>query len=52
MATAVIGALLGAFTARRRKGVAADVAQWAIVWGIIGGLLGMVILIFISRQIG
>ena len=47
--TAAFAAILGAFTARRRKGNAFDVAQWAAVWGIIGGLLGLLGLIVLAR---
>lgn len=47
--TAATGAVLGALTARRRRGNGFDVAQWAAVWAIIGGLAGLVLLIVLAR---
>ena len=47
-----LGALLGALAARRRGGVGADMAQWALVWAMIGGVAGMVVLVAWSRLAG
>ena len=47
--TSLLGAVAGAVTARRRKGVAADMALYAVVWAIIAGLLGFLALIVVSR---
>ncbi|MCK0167368.1 apolipoprotein acyltransferase [Jannaschia sp. S6380] len=47
--TALIGALLGALTARRRRGNGFDIAQWAAVWAIMGGLIGLLALIVLAR---
>ncbi|WP_298430764.1 hypothetical protein [uncultured Jannaschia sp.] len=47
--TALIGAVLGALAARRRRGTGFDMAQWAAVWAIIGGLLGLIALIVLAR---
>ncbi|WP_299645784.1 hypothetical protein [uncultured Jannaschia sp.] len=47
--TAILGAVLGAFTARRRRGNGFDIAQWATVWAIIGGLLGFLALLVLVR---
>lgn len=46
---ATIGAVLGAWQARRRKGTGFDVAQWAAVWGIIGALIGFVAAVIVVR---
>ena len=50
--TAILGAVLGAITARRRKGNGFDVAQYAAVWAVIGGLLGFVVAIVVARMQG
>ncbi|MDX8352157.1 hypothetical protein [Cognatiyoonia sp. IB215182] len=47
----VIGALLGAFRAKRRGGTAKDIAQWAAVFAILFGLIGLFVLIFVQRSI-
>lgn len=49
LATAALGAVLGALTARRRKGTGFDMAQYAAVWAIIGGLLGFIVALLIAR---
>ena len=48
----LIGALLGALSARRRGGVRFDLLQWAAVGAIIGGLVGIFLLILIQRSTG
>ena len=45
-----LGALLGAFNARRKGGTGKDIAQWAIVFATIGGLIGLFALIFVERS--
>jgi len=45
----LIGAILGAFSAKRRGGKTLDLLQWAGVWAIIGGVIGLFALIIISR---
>ena len=47
--TGTVGAALGAWQARRRKGTGFDVAQWAAVWGIIGALIGFVVAVILVR---
>lgn len=46
----VLGALLGAFAAKRRGGKPADLAQWAAVWALILGIIGMVVMIVLDRS--
>ena len=45
----VIGALLGGFTAKRRGGKPADIAQYAGVYAIVLGIVGLVVTIAYSR---
>ncbi len=45
----VIGALWGAFSARRRGGKPADIAQYAAVYAIVLGILGLFLTIAIER---
>ncbi|WP_167741316.1 hypothetical protein [Parasedimentitalea maritima] len=45
-----IGALLGAFSARRRGGGLGDILQYAAVYGILYGLAGMLITIVAHRM--
>lgn len=42
------GALLGAFTAYRRKGNGADMAQYGAVFGVIGFVLGVIVTIILQ----
>ncbi len=44
-----LGAILGALTARRRGGKAADMAQYAAAYGIAFALLGLFLTIAIAR---
>lgn len=46
---ALIGALIGAVIARRRKGSKLDIAQYAAGYGIAFGLLGLVLNIIVLR---
>jgi len=50
LAGLLIGAVLGAISARMRGGRALDMLQWAAVFAIIFGVLGMFALIFIERS--
>jgi hypothetical protein len=45
----VLGAITGGFTARRRGGKAADIAQYAAGFGIAFGLLGLFLTLFLDR---
>ncbi|KCV83822.1 hypothetical protein ATO10_03640 [Actibacterium atlanticum] len=45
----VLGAVWGAFLARRRKGKTFDIAQYAVVYGIAFGLLGMIVTVALER---
>lgn len=47
---ALIGALIGGFTAKRRGGKGLDVAQYAAVYGIAFGLLGLIVTIILDRN--
>lgn len=47
----IFGALLGAFTARRRGGKPADMAQYAAGFGIAFCLLGLFLTIFLERML-
>ncbi len=49
LAGLLLGAVLGAFSARIRGGRVLDMLQWAAVFAIIFGVLGMFVLIFIER---
>ncbi|WP_368188162.1 hypothetical protein [Aestuariibius sp. HNIBRBA575] len=46
----IIGAILGAFQARRKGGKTADMVQWALVGAIILGIIGMFALVLIDRS--
>lgn len=45
----VVGALLGAVTARRRGGNGLDIAQYAAGYGLAFGLVGFFVSIYIAR---
>lgn len=45
----IVGALWGAFLARRRKGRALDMAQYAAGFGILFALIGLVLAVTIFR---
>lgn len=51
LAGILIGAVLGAFGARRRGGTGLDLAQWAAVGAIICGLIGLFVLVGIERSV-
>jgi len=48
---AILGTLIGALTARKRGGKAADMAQYAAGYGIALTLLGVFITIFLERYL-
>lgn len=50
LAGLLIGALLGAFGARRQEGKRLDLLQWAAAGAIMGGLVGLFVLILIERS--
>jgi hypothetical protein len=45
----LLGSLLGGFTARKRGGKPADIAQYALVYGIAFCLLGLFLTIILER---
>jgi len=47
----LVGAIYGGMTARRRKGRAADIAQYAAGYGIFFTLLGLFLTIIADRTI-
>ncbi|MEO1106424.1 MAG: hypothetical protein AAFX90_00735 [Pseudomonadota bacterium] len=48
---AVLGAILGAWNARKRNGNGADIAQYAAVYGIAFALLGLVMSLVLVRLV-
>jgi hypothetical protein len=51
-ACALLGALLGGFSARRRQGNRLDIAQYAAVYAIGFGIIGLVLTIALGRWLG
>lgn len=49
IAAALLGAIIGGFTARKRGGKPADIAQYAAVYAIVFALLGLLATILIHR---
>ena len=49
---ALIGAVLGGMTARKRGGAPADIAQYAAGYGIAFALIGLLVTIAIHRMAG
>lgn len=49
--SALVGALLGGLTAKRRNGTAADIAQYVVGYAIAFALLGMIATLVIHRLI-
>ena len=47
---AIIGSVIGGFTAKKRGGTRADIAQYAAVYGIAFGLLGLLTTIILHRN--
>ncbi|NOD46546.1 MULTISPECIES: hypothetical protein [unclassified Ruegeria] len=48
---AILGAILGALTAKKRNGNGADMAQYAAGYGIAFALLGLVISLILVRMV-
>ncbi len=48
---AIIGALWGGFSARKRGGNRLDIAQYAAVYGIGFGVLGLIVTVILDRTI-
>lgn len=46
----ILGGLLGAFTAKRRKGAMADILQYAFVFAMICALIGLFATLIIERS--
>ncbi|MFY2824862.1 hypothetical protein [Ruegeria sp. MALMAid1280] len=49
---AILGAILGALTARKRNGNTADMAQYAAGYGIAFALVGLVLSLILVRFVG
>lgn len=49
---AVLGAAIGGFTAKKRNGKAADIAQYAVVYAIAFAIVGMLATVLIHRFAG
>lgn len=49
---ALLGAILGALTAKKRNGNKADMAQYAAGYGIAFALIGLVISLVLVRLVG
>jgi ABC-type Mn2+/Zn2+ transport system permease subunit len=47
----ILGAVIGALTARKRGGKPADIAQYAVGFGIAFCLLGLFLTIFLERAL-
>ena len=47
---AIVGAVLGAYTARKRGGNTLDMAQYAAGYGIVFALLGLLVTIILHRN--
>lgn len=48
---AIAGALIGGWTAKKRKGNTADIAQYATVYAIAFGLAGFIVTIVIEKVV-
>jgi uncharacterized membrane protein len=48
---ALMGAVIGGTTAKRRKGNIADIAQYAAIYAIAFSLLGLIVTIVIEKTI-
>lgn len=51
IAATLIGAFLGGLTARRRKGNAADIAQYATGFAIAFALAGLIVTIIVEKTL-
>lgn len=50
LAGLLIGAIVGALSAKSRGGKTLDLLQWAAVFAMIFGLIGLITLVFIERS--
>ena len=50
LAGILLGAILGAFQAKRKGGKTMDMLQWGAVLAIVFGLIGLFILIYVDRS--
>jgi hypothetical protein len=50
LAGILLGALVGAFQAKRKGGKVLDMLQWGAVLAIVFGLIGLFVLIYIDRS--
>lgn len=50
LAGILLGAILGAFQAKRKGGKTMDMLQWGSVLAIVFGLIGLFILIYVDRS--
>ena len=48
---AILGAVIGALTAKRRKGNGLDIAQYAAGYGLAFAVLGMVLTVIVDRMV-
>ncbi|MCB1333042.1 MAG: apolipoprotein acyltransferase [Roseivivax sp.] len=51
IAGAILGAILGALSARRRKGNGLDMAQYAAGYGILFAVIGMILTVVIEKSL-
>lgn len=47
----ILGAVIGALNAKRRKGTTVDILQYAFIYAMIFGMLGLFITLFVHRGI-
>jgi uncharacterized membrane protein YeaQ/YmgE (transglycosylase-associated protein family) len=47
----IIGAVIGGFTAKKRKGKPADIAQYATAYAIAFALIGLILTVVLDRVI-
>lgn len=50
LAGLLLGAIFGAFRAKRRGGKTFDLLQWAGVYAMLFGLIGLFVMIYIDRS--
>ncbi|SLN44153.1 hypothetical protein AQS8620_01761 [Aquimixticola soesokkakensis] len=51
IALAILGALIGGFTAKRRTGTALDIAQYAAVYAIGFAIVGLFATVILDRSV-
>jgi uncharacterized membrane protein YeaQ/YmgE (transglycosylase-associated protein family) len=47
----LVGALIGARTAKKHNGNIADILQYAVGFGLLFGILGLMVTIFLDRTV-